>query len=285
LFEIRYVALSAGPVECAHGLVMTATHGLADTALDGLLIPGFWGQSVQQVEAAVASNSQLIAALKHLDRRCNLWSYCTGVCLVAASGRLNGQAATATWWLADALLKRYPKVRWHSESNCLVNEKTATAAGVYGHLPIAQALIERQVSATVFTDLNRLMVLPRPASTHHAFHALSLIEQPSELLRRFHTVVQGLPAAHLTVQRLADELGLSERSLARKVSEETGDAVATYSRRIKLSQVSERLTLTSASITTISDELGFSSDSNMRRMFKALTALTPAQYRQHYAVK
>ncbi|WP_306108906.1 helix-turn-helix domain-containing protein [Pseudomonas sp. ANT_J12] len=29
-------------------------------------------------------------------------------------------------------------------------------------------------------------------------------------------------------------------------------------------------------------ELGFSSDSNMRRMFKELTGLTPAEYRQKF---
>lgn len=88
-----------------------------------------------------------------------------------------------------------------------------------------------------------------------------------------HTLVQGLPADQITVQKLADELGMSEHTLARKVRDETGTAVATYTRRIKLSQVSERLTLTSVPVKMISDELGFSSDSNMRRMFKELTEL------------
>lgn len=65
-----------------------------------------------------------------------------------------------TWWLADTILKRYPSIRWQSEKNCIFNEPDATASGVNGYLPIAQALIERHVSATVFHDLNRLMVLP-----------------------------------------------------------------------------------------------------------------------------
>lgn len=174
-------------------------------------------------------------------------------------------------------------VRIHPLRNCIFNESDATASGVNGYLPIAQTLNERHVSATVFHDLNRLMVLPRPTQSHDAFQSLSLIEQPSQLLRRVHTLVQGLPANQITVQRLADELGMSERTLARKVRDETGTAAATYTRRIKLSQVSERLTLTSALIKMISDELGFSSDSNMRRMFKGLTELTPAQYRQRFA--
>ncbi|EQM68695.1 helix-turn-helix domain-containing protein [Pseudomonas tohonis] len=282
LFETCFVGMHGGPVECAHGLVLAASQGIAEGELDAVLIPGFWAESPQQVEAMLAGNAALLGALARLHKRCQLWSYCTGVCLVAASGRLDGQPATVTWWLANALLKRYPKVRWQSESNCIFNARSATASGVNGYLPLAQALIERQVSQSVFHDLDRLMVLPRPAQVHDAFQSLSLIEQPSPLLRRLHGLVQGLPAEQITVQKLAAELGMSERTLARKVRDETGVAAATYARRIKLSQVSERLTLTSAPLKTISDELGFSSDSNLTRMFKELTELTPVQYRQRF---
>jgi len=41
--------------------------------------------------------------------------------------------------------------------------------------------------------------------------------------------------------------------------------------------------LTSVPVSTISADLGFSSDSNMRRMFKVLTSMTPAEYRRTYA--
>lgn len=283
LFETRFIGLHPGPVECAHGLVLQATHGLAENPIDALLIPGFWAESPQQVETALADNAALLATLARLGKGCKVWSYCTGVCLAAASGRLNGQPATATWWLADSLLKRYPKVRWQSEKNSIFNERSATASGVNGYLPIAQSLIEQYVSAEVLRDLIKLMVLPRPAQSHDAFQAISLIGQPSPLLQRMHLLVEGLPAEQVTVQRLADELGMSERTLARKVKEETDLPVAAYARRIKLSQVGERLTLTSVPVSTISAELGFSSDSNLRRMFKEMTDLTPAQYRQRFA--
>lgn len=283
LFETHFVGLRPGPVECAHGLLLQATQGITEHPLDALLIAGFWAESAPQVEAALADNTELLAALAKLGKRCQLWSYCTGVCLAAASGRLSGQPATATWWLADSLLKRYPKVRWQSEKNSIFNEHNATASGVNGYLPIAQSLIERYVSAEVLRDLIRLMVLPRPAQSHDVFQAISLIGQPSPLLQRLHLLVEGLPAEQITVQRLADELGISERTLARKVREETDMPVAAYARRIKLSQVGERLSLTSAPLSTISAELGFSSDSNLRRMFKELTELTPAQYRQRFA--
>jgi len=134
----------------------------------------------------------------------------------------------------------------------------------------------------VLRDLVNLMVLPRPVQPHIAFQAMSLIEQSSSLLRQLHALVEQWPAEEITVQRLAEQLCISERTLARKVSSETGVAIAAHARCIKLNQVSERLIRTSSSVSTICTELGFSSDSNLRRMFKELTSLTPLEYRQRF---
>ncbi|WP_409303395.1 GlxA family transcriptional regulator [Pseudomonas sp. KCJK8993] len=283
LFETHYVSTQRGTVECAHGLKLSASHCICELTLDAILIPGFWAESVSQAEAAVIANRELVRAIARIGKDCKVWSYCTGVILAAAAGRLAGEEATATWWLADTLLKRYSGTRWQMEKHCIFNERTATASGVNGYLPIAQALLETHVSQTALHDLIRLMVLPRPTQTHDAFQSLSLIEQPGEILRRMHTLVHSLPAEQITVQKLADALRMSQRTLARKVKAETGLATATYVRRIKLSQVGERLVLTSASIQSICEELGFSSDSNLRRMFRGVTGLTPTEYRQRFA--
>ncbi|MGE8233787.1 MAG: GlxA family transcriptional regulator [Stenotrophomonas sp.] len=283
LFQTRFVGLKAGPVICSQGLEMQAHGSVDDPLLDAVLVPGFWAESASEVEATLHNNAALIRALARLPKRSQLWSYCVGVSLAAASGRLDGQAATATWWLLDTLRQRHPKIRWRAESTCIHATRHATASGVSGYLPIAQHLIEQTVSPAIVQDLVKLMVLPRPAQTHDAFQSLSLIQQPSTLLRKLHASVDALPADQLTVDKLADLLDISGRTLARKVKDETGCAAATYARRIKLAQVAERLTLTSAPLSAISNELGFSSDSNLQRMFKALTQLTPLQYRQQFS--
>lgn len=280
--ETRFVGLQRGSIECAHGQSLTAADALDDADLDAILAPGFWGESPQHVLDVLALNASLIATLAQLPKRVMFWSYCTGVSLIAATGRLNGQRATVTWWLADTLQKRNPKVVWEVERTSIVNPRTATASGVNGYLPIAQALIEKHISAEAYRDLTKLMVLPRPERTHHAFQAINLVAQPDPLLRKLYAFTEQLPATEVTVQRLAQELNVAERTLARKVAAATGLPVATYVRRIKLNQASERLILTSASVSAVSAQLGFSSDSSLRRMFKELTGLTPLEYRQAF---
>lgn len=283
LFEPVFVGSAEGQVECAHGQALRASAALRDSAVDAVLIPGFWSESAGQIANTLAQNAELVQTLARLPRGVMVWSYCTGVCLAAAAGRLNGQAATATWWLADLLRAQYPKVAWQTESTCIFNAKNATASGVNGHLPIAQAFIEQRLSRDAYSDLAKLLVLPRPERTHQAFRMLNLIEQPDRVMRALHARAEQMPAAEASVERLAAELNLTGRTLARKVAAASGLAVGAYVRRVKLNQVSERLIHTSVPASTISAELGFSSDSGMRRMFKELTGMTPAQYRQAFS--
>lgn len=282
LFEPVFVATEAGTVGCAHGQSLAAAEAMATARLDAVLIPGFWAESSRQVSDTLKANARLIHELSRLPKSVMTWSYCTGVGLAAASGRLNGQAATVTWWIADAMRQSFPKIVWRTERTSIWNTRTATASGVNGYLPIAQAFIEKRVSADAYRDLTRLMVLPRPERTHQAFAEMSLIEKPDRLLRKLHEAAESMPAAELSVARLAQALHMSERTLARKLDTAAGATVAQYARCIKLNQVSERLIHTSAPVSSISAELGFSSDSGMRRMFKELTSMTPAQYRQAF---
>lgn len=282
LFEPVFVAEQAGHVECAHGQSLAAARSIKDGGLEAILIPGFWAESPTQVATALTRNAAVIKHLAGLPKCVMTWSYCTGVCLAAASGRLHGQKATMTWWLADMMRDAFPKTVWQTEQTSIWNARTATASGVNGYLPIAQAFIEKRLSMEAYRELTKLMVLPRPERTHHAFQTMNLVEQPNRLLRKLHAITEQIPASEVSVRRLAQELNMTERTLARKVSAAAGTPVASYVRCIKLNQVSERLIHTCAPASTISAELGFSSDSGMRRMFKDLTAMTPAQYRQAF---
>lgn len=282
LFETVYVALSGDAVDCAHGLRLPVQGRLDAAEIDALLVPGFWTESAAQVETALADNTALVAAIGRLGKGITVWSYCTGVCLAAAARRLERQPATITWWLADAARARFPRVDWQVERTCVFNARSATASGVNGYLPIAQAFIEQRLSIDAYRDLTRLMVLPRPERTHQAFQTVNLIGQPGRLMQRLHDTVERLPALEVTLARLAQELGTTERTLSRKVGAATGTPAASWVRRIKLNQVSERLIHTSAPASSISADLGFSSDAGMRRMFKEVTGMTTAQYRQAF---
>lgn len=179
--------------------------------------------------------------------------------------------------------KTHPKVNWLVDSDCVFTPNTATAAGVHGYLLLAQQLIEKTLGKIAFQEFMKLMVLPRPVQQHPAFRSFAFMEQADPLLRKLSAIVIQMPAAMVTVQALAEKLNLSERTLTRKVSGITGMPVASYARQLKLHQVSEQLIWSGAPVSTVSEQLGFSNESNLRRQFKQVTGLSPFQYRKKFA--
>lgn len=281
-FQLCWVGLDSEPVDCAHGMRLQPDATLAAANCTALLIPGLWADSEAKMAQVLEGNRGLIRALAQLERKTQLWSYCTGVCLLSQSGRLNGESATATWWLADSLQTRFPRVNWQFQQTQVFNRLTATASGVSGYLPIAKALIEGQLGVLAYREIAKLMVLPRPEPAAPVFSAISLMEQADPLLRRLHLLVEKRPAQQLNVQQLADELAVTARTLARRIKALTGHALADHVRLIKLNQAGERLILTSDSVSLISDSLGFGDESSFRRTFKRVTGLTPVAYRQQF---
>ncbi|MEW6205217.1 MAG: helix-turn-helix domain-containing protein [Pseudomonadota bacterium] len=283
LFETCLVGTSLKPVQCANQMVLTANSLLEETQLDVLLVPGMWTESPTEIPVRLTQHAGLIDTLQHLPASTQVWSYCTGVCLLAASGRLKNQKATVTWWLVEFMQKYYSKVHWQIDSDCMFTNKVATAAGVHGYLLLAQQLIEKSLSKAAFQEFMKLMVLPRPVQHHPAFRSFALMEQADPLLRKLAALVTRLPAEEITVGQLASRLNMSERTLARKVQNLTQHSVASYVRLLKLQQVSEQLIWSAAPVSSISESLGYSNESNLRRQFKTVTGLSPFQYRQKYA--
>ncbi|MCQ8897676.1 helix-turn-helix domain-containing protein [Limnobacter humi] len=283
LFETVWVGTRLEAVAYGNGVSLQPNALLNNTELDALLIPGLWTESPTDMAQALAQQAELIDQLRTLPAPIQLWSYCTGVCLAAASGRLNQHAATATWWLAEFVERKYPKVRWHVDSDCILTPKVGTAAGVHGYLMLAQELVRTHLKTPVFQEFMRLMVLPRPVQHHPAFRSFAFMEQADPLLRQLAELVAKTPAETITVQALATQLNLSERTLARKVRDLTNTPVATYARLLKLHQVSEQLIWSSLPVSSISSNLGYSNESNLRRQFKQVTGLSPFQYRRQYA--
>ncbi|MEJ2404623.1 MAG: helix-turn-helix domain-containing protein [Candidatus Thiodiazotropha sp.] len=279
-FELLWVSHDLKPVRCSHGNVLTAQFRLEDSSLDALLVPGLWGDA--DISAMLAQQKALIDAIMRLDLNVRLWSYCTGVSLIAASGKLNGKKATITWWMAEQTQMLFPKVDWQLSQSCVFDGKLYTASGANGYLPICLELIEKKLGEDMLREISKLMVLPHPERDYLPFQAVDLVYLKDKLMRRVFVWVEQTPVRDLGVANLARHLNMSERSLARKVKAAVGQSCAKFMEQIKHNQASEQLVLTMRSAKQISADLGYADDTSFRRAFKRVTGYTPGEYRQKF---
>ena len=181
-------------------------------------------------QPALGGQLPLQQALRALPRSVPLWTWCTWVALAAAAGRLDGEAATGTWWMAAQLSRAHPEVDWQWQAPMVSGRRVATASGVHGYLPILAQELERRISPEAWRDVQRLMVLPARSRPPACLRALQTLHGADPLLARLRRLVERTPAVETTLERLAEQLACSPRTLARKVGEAAGMPVGRYVR-------------------------------------------------------
>jgi transcriptional regulator GlxA family with amidase domain len=280
--SLVWVGVDTKPVSIAQGPALQAQAMLASANCDVLLVPGLWLTSAQELAALLQQQHVLIAQLRALPKTTKLWSYCIGVSLLAAAGKLDGKQAAMTWWLCDGMREGFPKTNWLRSESVVTDGRMVTASGANGYLPLMLEQLANVYGEEVLREVGEVLMLPQPRVRHDAFRDVDMMTLQDAELRKLMLFAQRTAASELNLQSAASQLNVSVRTLCRQVQLATGLAAGDWLRRIKLRQVGEALSGMQASIKQISDELGYSSEASLHRAFKKTTGLTLAAYRQAY---
>lgn len=281
MLEPVWLSADGASVTLPGGLAISAAQVL-DVHCDAYLLPGFWAESAASLATTLDRNSALLEWLRQLPKQAKLWSYCMGVALLAASGRLDRRPATATWWLEHALRQRFPAVSWDFQQALIVAGTVMTAAGANGHWALLGEMLEDWLAPEVVRDVELAMLLPRANVTHPVFRPVELLAQADPRLQRLISFAQALPATALKLDAAAQFLAVSSRTLSRIVGQATGIGAAEWLRLIKLRQVGNALLASAAPVKSICEQLGFADEASVMRSFKRVTGMTTSEYRQHY---
>jgi transcriptional regulator GlxA family with amidase domain len=282
LFRITWTSLDGTPVDVGGGVRIVPACALAGASCQAWIVPGVWAVSQTDLTQAVSALAPVVKALRALPPSASLWSYCTGVALLAAAGRLDGRAATATWWLRGALAGRHARVRWRFDELMVEDRGLRTASGPNGHLPLMRRALEERLAPNALRDIEDVLMRPRPREWMPVFQPVELIALDDARLRRALVFAQRCAARELTLDVAAAHIDMSTRSFARHVQARTGLAAGEWLRRVKLRQVSEALSASDEPVKTIADRYGFGGEAGLYRAFHRTVGCTPAQFRRRF---
>src|SRR5271155_3247573 len=164
---------------------------------------------------------ELIAATAQRSRR--VASICTGAFPLAAAGLLDGKRAVTHWDFCDRLAREFPKVEVCPDPIFLRDGSTYTSAGITAGIDLTLALVEEdhghQAALRVARQL--VMFLVRPGGQAQYSHMLSRQAVTSEPLRELQVWMLEHLKEDLTVEHLADRIGMSARHFSRVCQRET----------------------------------------------------------------
>jgi transcriptional regulator GlxA family with amidase domain len=223
-----------------------------------------------------------IAACAKESRR--VASICTGAFVLAEAGLLDGKSAVTHWRFCDQLARDYPNVKVRPEPIYLKDGSTYTSAGITAGIDLALALVEEDHGHQVALNIARqlVMFLVRPGGQSQYSHMLSRQAVSSQPLRELQVWMLEHLRDNLTVDALAERIGMSSRHFARVCQRETGMMPGQFVDRMRVEAAQQMIDSSALGLKQIADTCGFASADAMRRTFLRILGVTAGEYASRF---
>src|SRR6185312_5704877 len=154
-YRFETCAAERGPLRGQYGMRVTADAGLERLADAGtIIIPGWKGLDVPVP-------TRVLDALREAHARgARLLTICSGAFVLAATGLLDGRRATTHWRYADALQRRYPRIKVDPAVLYVDEGQLLTSAGSAAGLDLCLHLVRRDHGPDIANQVARRLVIP-----------------------------------------------------------------------------------------------------------------------------
>jgi transcriptional regulator GlxA family with amidase domain len=286
-FRVEIVGERAGPLDLASGVPIAVQRAIGDVpASDIVIVPslllndGGWDKG---------RHPALVRWLQRMyDQGALLCSACTGIFVLAETGRFDGRDATVHFAYVDAFRAAYPAVRIHPERVLVIagqrDELVTSGASTTWH-DMTMYLIARFAGAGLAQELGRLFALQ--------WHQDGLTPYMTFDGRRDHgdgeiLSAQQWLAEHFSVANPVDEVErrstLAARTFKRRFANATGLSPIAYVQQLRIEDAKRRLERDEDAVDEIGWRVGYEDPAFFRRLFKRITGLSPGAYRKRFRI-
>ncbi|HVL77707.1 MAG TPA: GlxA family transcriptional regulator [Sphingomicrobium sp.] len=275
-YTVEITAATAGPVRMSDGLEVIAPRAFEEVdRVDTLLVSGGIGFR------GPAGDARLLEWLKAQSTRVSrIGSVCTGAMVLAAAGLLSGRRATTHWAYCDELSRMAPDCEVDHNALYISSGNVVTSAGVTAGMDLALSIVEADWGkATALAVAQELVIYRKRPGGQGQFSRYLEAERRDDRFGKLQIWMLDHLAEDLSVERLAEEAGMSERHFSREFKERIGMPPAKYVLLLRVEEARRRLESGPASLKLVARECGFADEQNLRRAFRKIVGVVPNEYR------
>lgn len=262
-----------GAVMSTTGFTLNAPAGLeALGEADTVIVPGYYplGDPSPAVLAA-------LRAAAEGGRR--IASICIGAFALAATGLLDGRAATTHWQEAEHFRARFPRVRLNPEVLYIDEGQLLTSAGLSAGIDLCLYMVGLDYGAGAAAEVARRMVVAMHRPGGQAQYARRPLPADDGLGP---TLVWAVSEMHrpLTVAHLARHAGLAPRTFARQFRDQFRMTPMRWLAGQRLLEARRLLEVTGLTVDDVAERCGFGSAATLRVHLARQSGTTPTAYRR-----
>jgi len=272
-YRLHVLAADEGAVTNSLGIA-TAAASLDDAGLDTLIVIG------GRIDPLLSAGT--LSRIVEASSRCRrVTSVCTGAFTLAAAGLLDGRRATTHWRYAARLQREYPSIRVEADRIFCRDGNVWTSAGITAGIDLALALIEEDHGFAIAKGVaQHLVVYHRRHGGQSQFAASIDLAPSNDRIAAAVGYARDHIAEVLTVERLAEAVGMSLRQFSRAFRAQTGTTPARVVERLRADLARGRIATTADPVERIAEAVGFGAADNMRRAFIRIYGQPPQSIRR-----
>jgi transcriptional regulator GlxA family with amidase domain len=281
-YRVILASPDGGEIASHSGLRIAGTTALADlpAGLDTILVSGGGEAGLRSME--IGPMIPWLQA-RALDTR-RVGSVCTGAFALAAAGLLDGRRATTHWGACEEMRAFRPTVRLEPDAIFVADPPFYTSAGITAGIDLCLALVEADLGAETALAVARNMVLfmRRPGGQTQYSAGLGVQAAATPRLRRLIAEVAAEPTGDLSLPRLAERAGMTERTFSRVFQRDTGVTPAAFVELARTDRAKALLESSDWPLARVAERAGFGSLDGLHRAFQKRVGATPGDYRERF---
>lgn len=249
---------------------------------DLVIIPAFLpqtnpGQNIKQNQKIL----QWIEA--HYKKGAEVASLCTGAYILASTGLVDGKKCSIHWNDAQTFRRMFPKVNLVADQVITHEHGLYTCGGAFSFMNLILYLLEKYYGREMAVLCSKLFQVDIDRSSQSPYIVFNgQKSHDDEVVLKAQELLEKNAIDKFSAEKLAKKLAVSRRSLDRRFIRATGNTPMEYLQRVKMESAKKQLEISRKTVQEIMYEAGYNDLRSFRQVFRKVTGLSPAEYRNKY---
>lgn len=281
LFDVQLVGLTR-EVPLSQGIFSVRTDALLKEVkrTDLVIVPALSGDMRTTVEL----NRRFIPwIVKQYRNGAETASLCLGAFLLAATGLLDGKQCSTHWMLSNEFRSMFPHVDLADGRIITEDQGIYTSGGASSYWNLLLWLIEKYAGREMAIRASKYFAIEMDRRSQSPFIMFNgQKKHEDEPIRKAQEFIESHVAGKISVEDLAVKYAIGRRHFERRFKKATNNTPVEYIQRVKMEAAKKYLESTAKNVSEVMYEVGYSDVKAFRTVFRKVTGLSPAAYRNKY---
>jgi len=252
--------------------------------LDLILIPSF---STNDMATSLAENKHYLPWLneQHLGGA-EIATFCTGAFLLAASGLLNGKAATTHIDACAAFSATFPLVHLKADKTVTQDGKLFTSGGATSTFHLLLHLLQIHCGKEMAIKVAKIFAIDMDRVNQLYFSTFQPIRHHNDdIVASAQEKIENNYQDVATIEEMIKDIPSSRRNIVRRFKQVIGITPIEYLQQTRIEAAKKLLEQTAQQMTEVIYNSGYNDPKAFRKVFRKSVGMTPTQYRDKFQAR